>query len=115
MLLNWRTSFDLQDRSVKTTRTGVGASTENVKLHQYGKDIKVDTKVKEESFSMYNERLKIHSEKNSHLKNDGDVEIKVKIVNTQLSDAESKLLEERYFIPIECPESPSKVCNKWIE
>ena len=73
--------------------------------------MKHHTKVKEESISMNNERLNVHSAKNSHLWTDGDVEIKVKIMNTQLSDDESKLFEERYFIPIEPAESPSKVCQ----
>lgn len=38
---------------------------------------------------------------------DGDIEIK--IANTDLTDAESKLFEERYFIPIEQAESCKKV------
>ena len=74
--------------------------------------MKHHTKVKEKSISMNNERLySVYSAKNSHLWTDGDVEIKVKIMNTQLSDDESKLFEERYFIPIEPAERPSKVCQ----
>lgn len=37
-----------------------------------------------------------------------DVEIKVKMINDELTDAESKIMEERYFIPIEPAECSIK-------
>jgi hypothetical protein len=91
---------------VKTTdqlRTG----TEKIK------PVKLDTQVEGELSSIYNKKPKIYSAEDTLLRtNDGDVEIKVKIINTELTDVESKLFEERYFIPIERAESPRKVCPK---
>ena len=47
----------------------------------------------------------------NHKCSDGDVEIPVKITDTELTDAELKLLEDRYFIPIQRPGSPIEVCQ----
>ena len=104
--------FNLQERSEKT-RNEVRTAKGKIKPDQYSKNQKnrqiasekLDTRNKNEIPKMYS------TEEDSPFKTgDGDVEIKVSIMNAELTDAESKLFEERYFIPIERPESPRKVC-----
>jgi hypothetical protein len=75
------------------------------------KEMKPRQGFKDHGYSqMKNEKAMIYSEANSHFRaDDSDVEIKV-VMNDELTDLESKLFEERYFIPIERAESPRKVC-----
>jgi hypothetical protein len=98
-----------------TTRNKDKVATKEMKPRQGFKDHGYSQigiwKGRDEGVLMKNEKAMIYSEANSHFRaDDSDVEIKV-VMNDELTDLESKLFEERYFIPIERAESPSKVCS----